>query len=58
MATYTKIAKPLADHVAHLYGALLCEDGAYLLQETGLRINLEWYHTKKTKPVATWTKVT
>jgi hypothetical protein len=33
----------------HLFPALLCEDGTYLLQEDGNKINLEWYHKRTTK---------
>lgn len=50
MATYTKIVKPTADFVAHIYSCLLCEDGSYLLQEDGVqRVVLEWYYTKVAK---------
>lgn len=50
VATHTPVAEAVATFVRHLYAALLCEDGSYLLQENGARINLEWYHTKDTKP--------
>ena len=59
-ASYSGVAKPASTQslegkavdtfVAHMFPSILCEDGSYMLQENGDRINLEWYHTKDAKP--------
>jgi len=52
---FTKEVKPTDSFLVHLFGALLCEDGSYLLNEDLSRINLEWFSTKVVKPVTIWT---
>ena len=47
--TYSNSSKETDSWSIHLYPALLCEDGSYLLQETGKKINLEWNYKKVTE---------
>jgi hypothetical protein len=55
VANWPKVTKPTDDSwLSHLFGCLLCEDGSYLLQETGGRIALEMHHGRITKSTTTF----
>ena len=55
--SYNDVSKETDSWKIHLFPALLCEDGTYLLQETGNRINLEWHDHRIIKDTASFSKV-